>query len=67
MNPCIPSNWTEYKIRFRYGKSVYNIKVLNKTGKNTGVSKILLNGIETKENQILLENNGNIYTIEVEI
>ena len=67
VNPCIPSNWTEYKIRFRYGKSVYNIKVLNKTGKNTGVSKILLNGIETKENQILLENNGNIYTIEVEI
>ena len=52
--PCIPKDWKEYTIRYKFGKSLYNIKVLNQNGKNSGISKILLNGSEV-ENSIRLD------------
>ena len=63
INPCIPSDWKEYSIRYKYKNTIYNIKIKNSTGKNTGVLKIFLNGKETKE--INLANDGKIYDIEV--
>ena len=67
INPCIPSTWSEYKIRLKYGNSIYNIKVTNKNKKNTGINKIYLNGVEIENKQIYLEDDGNIYSVEVEI
>ncbi len=67
INPCIPSNWNGFKIRFKYGNSVYNIKVINNSGNKTGVRKLYLNGIEEENKQILLEGSGNIYSVEVEM
>ena len=67
LSPCIPSNWNEYKIRFKFGNSVYNIKVINKSGKNTGINKIYLDGVEIEDKQILLENTGKIYSVEVQM
>ena len=29
INPCISADWKEYKIRYKYGNSIYNIKVEN--------------------------------------
>lgn len=65
-NPCIPKNWKEYTLQYKYQRSVYNIKVTNKGGKNGGVSKVLVNGIE-QENEILLDGSGKIFNVEVEI
>ena len=64
INPCIPKDWKEYFIRFKYGNSIYNIKVLNPNGKNTGVEKVLLDGEET-ENKFLLDKKGKIFNIEI--
>ncbi len=66
INPCISRDWKEYEIKYKYGESIYNIKVLNPNGKNTGVSKITINEQET-ENQILLDPTGKIFNIEVEM
>ena len=65
LEPCIPSLWKEYTIRYKYGESVYNIKVNNPNGKNVGVEKIIVNGEENVEKNIKLDKNGGIYDIEV--
>ena len=65
-NPCIPKNWEEYEMKFKYGESIYNIKVENKNGKNTGVNKVIVNGEEV-ENKIKLDNSGKIFNIEIKM
>ena len=63
-NPCIPKSWKEFNCKYRFGESIYNIKVLNPDEKNIGVRKVLLNG-EKIENTILLDNTGKIFNVEV--
>ena len=65
INPCIPKDWKEYSIRYKFGNSIYNIKVKNPEEKNTGVKEMLLNGKEIKDLQIKLVDDGNINEIEV--
>ena len=36
IEPCISSKWKEYRIRYRYKTSIYNIHVENPNKKNTG-------------------------------
>ncbi len=79
LEPCIPANWKEYSIRYKYGNSIYNIKVINKSGKGKEVEKIIVDGknmskedvyIDNKKlekNEILLNGNGEIRNIEVQI
>ena len=67
IEPCIPKDWKEYSIKYRYGSSIYNIKVKNENGKNTGVEKFYLNGQEIPEKQVQLNGNGGIYEMEVEM
>ena len=62
--PCIPKDWKEYLIRYKWKDSIYNIKVINQNKKNTGVTKILLNGEEV-ENKIKLDGGNRIFNIEV--
>ncbi|MFR2788502.1 MAG: GH36-type glycosyl hydrolase domain-containing protein [Clostridia bacterium] len=62
--PCIPKDWKEYLIRYKWGKSIYNIKIKNPNQKNTGVEKVFLNGNEVA-NGIRLDWNNRIFNIEV--
>ena len=64
IQPCIPKTWKEYKIKYKYKKSIYNIKVINNNGNNFGVSKVLVNGTKV-ENEINLDGSGNVYNVEV--
>ena len=64
IDPCIPKDWKEYSMQYKWKNSVYTIKVSNPNNKNTGVTKVLLNGIEV-ENKIKLDNSNRIYHIEV--
>ncbi|MCI8655683.1 MAG: hypothetical protein HFJ48_07495 [Clostridia bacterium] len=65
VNPCIPKDWKEYSIRFRFGESLYKIKVINNNMKNTGVEKLVLNGNEVPSKEIRLVSSGGIYDIDV--
>lgn len=62
-NPCIPKEWKEFNIKYRWKNSFYNIIIKNPNSKNSGIEKVLLNGIEV-QNGIKLQDNGN-YNIEV--
>ena len=64
IKPCIPKEWEEYQIKYRWKKSIYNIKVKNPNKKNTGVEKVIVNGQE-QENKIKLDEEEKIYNIEV--
>ncbi len=69
IEPCIPKDWKEYQMKYKWKESIYNIKVINLEGKNVfekGVSKIILNGSEV-ENSIKLDGSRNIYEIEIQI
>lgn len=64
-NPCIANNWKEYSIRYKYNESIYNIKVFNKNGKNTGVEKIIIDNKELNDDKIRLNFAGGVYEVEV--
>lgn len=63
IEPCIPKDWKEYNIRFKWKNSFYNITVKNPNGKNTGVTKCIVNEV-IRENYIRLEEFGN-FNIEI--
>ena len=67
IEPNIPADWKEYSIRYRYGESIYNIKVVNKSGKKGGINSLKINGNNVEKNEVVLKNDGRIYTIEVEM
>ena len=65
MCPCIPCDWKSFSIRYKFGKSIYHIKVSNVGGKNTGVDRFLFNGLEIPEKRVKIMDDGNINEIEV--
>ena len=67
VEPCIPQEWKEYQIQYKWKESVYNIQVRNPKGKNVfeyGKSKVFLNGNEV-DNCIKLDGSRNVYNVEV--
>jgi len=72
MNPTIPREWKEYKIRyicenknFNKNNTIYNIVVKNPNGKNSGVETVRLNGVEIEDKTIFLSDNGKCNDIEI--
>ena len=65
IEPCIDKDWKEYSIRYKYGNTIYNIKVKNLNSKNTGVSKLYLNGNEIENKIVKLQDNSGINEIEI--
>lgn len=64
-NPSISSEWKEYSIRYKFGNSIYNIKIENINGKMNGVEKVILNGNDIIEKRIKLESDGSVNEIIV--
>ena len=50
MEPCIPSSWKEYSIKYQYKNTKYHIQVNNPNGKTTGVTSFKVNGESTNFN-----------------
>lgn len=65
INPCIPSEWKEYSIRFNYGMAIYNITIKNPNSKNTGVESFIFNGNTIEEKQIKLTEISSINEIDI--
>ncbi len=58
IHPCIPDSWKEYQINYRFGQTLYHIRVENPQGENNEVSQITVNGEKTSELRILLQDDG---------
>ena len=63
IQPCIPKEWKEYEIKYKWKNTLYNIKVEN-NNKNTEVSKVFLDNVEV-ENNIKLEDKNTVHNIKV--
>ena len=64
IDPCIPKDWKEYQIQYKWKDSIYHINVKNPNGKNRGVTKVIFDDNEVK-NKIKLDDSRKIYHIEV--
>ena len=42
--PCIPADWPEYSLRYRYGETVYRIRVHQQTGATA--RRLTVDGVE---------------------
>ena len=51
-------------IQYILGLNIYNIKVKNPNGKNTGISQVLIDGNE-HENKIILDSSGKVFNVEI--
>ena len=67
LNPCIPKEWKEYTMKYKFGRSIYNIKIKNPNGKMTGITTFNVNGKEILEKKIKLVDDGKIYEIVVQM
>ena len=65
IEPCIPKDWKEFNIKYKWKNSFYNIIVKNPDGKNFGVEDIFING-EKVENGIKLQDSG-VFNVEVKM
>jgi cyclic beta-1,2-glucan synthetase len=65
IEPCIPRNWQEFEIDFRYGKTLYQIRVENPSGVCRGLVEIRLDGNLLLSNEIPLVNDGQNHQIKI--
>lgn len=64
LEPCVPIEWDNYSIQYKYGESVYNINVKNKN-KTNEVQSLKLNNNEISEKCVKLIDNNSINNIEI--
>ncbi len=65
IDPCIPAGWPEYKIDYRFGRSVYHIEVQNPEGVSRGVRQVVLDGTPLPTGRIPMADDGTSHTVHV--
>ncbi|MDD3906307.1 MAG: glycosyl transferase family 36 [Candidatus Omnitrophica bacterium] len=65
IDPCIPSKWGGFKMRRKYGKSVYNIEVENPRHVCKGVRQTYLDGKKIDSNIIKDLSDGKTHQVKV--
>ncbi len=65
IDPCIPKDWSEYSIEYKYKETLYTISVKNPSKISKGIEKLILDGKEQQENHIKLINDRNNHTVEL--
>lgn len=64
IEPCIPKEWKEFKIRYKYKNSVYNITVKNLEGiEKCSSQELFLNNVKIETDFINLIDDGKNYEI----
>ena len=65
IEPCIPQDWAEYKMVYRYGRATYHIHVKNPSGVQQGVAEVWLDGQRLTGPQIPLHDDGQAHQVAV--
>jgi cyclic beta-1,2-glucan synthetase len=64
-NPCIPRDWTGFKVNYRFGNTHYKISVENPHNINRGIQQVLLDGVPLPDGLIPLVNDGQPHEVRV--
>ena len=62
--PCIPAEWTEVTLTRKFRGDTYKLTIKNPDGKQSGVSKVILDGIETGS-YVKLAGDGKEHSVTV--
>ncbi len=65
IDPCIPSHWKRYRIRRPFRGAVYDIKIENPKGRQSGVKEIYVDGKWIEGNIIKPHRDGKIHQVRV--
>jgi cellobiose phosphorylase len=65
INPCIPKEWKEYKIKYKYKDTTYHITVKNFKRVSGNVETIVIDGKKREEKNIPLVNDQKDHHVEV--
>jgi len=65
IEPCVPRDWREFTIEYRYGASQYVIEVRNPAGVTRGVSTVELDGRTVEDGTARLADDGAAHHITV--
>ncbi|MFZ3130130.1 MAG: glycosyl transferase family 36, partial [Desulfosporosinus sp.] len=67
LQPCIPKDWPEYEVTYRWVETTYQIKVRNPLGKCTGGTALELDGLSREEWKgepfFILKDDGGIHQV----
>jgi cyclic beta-1,2-glucan synthetase len=63
--PCIPAAWDGFVIRWRHGRSRYEITVENPGRRNSGVAEARLDGTRVDPRRIPLVDDGAVHLVRV--
>ncbi len=63
--PCIPREWSGYRITYRYGETVYRIAVENPEGVCRGVVAVKVDGEQRPEGHIALRDDGATHEVQI--
>lgn len=63
--PCIPDNWKEYNVNYKFGSSRYFIKILNPEGVNKGIVRVTADRRACQDNTVTLVDDGAEHSVEV--
>jgi cellobiose phosphorylase len=62
-DPCIPDEWSSFKIHYRFGKAVYHITISRKEG--THEMSVILDGAKQEAKCLTLVDDGKEHFVEV--
>ena len=65
IDPCIPSHWKEYNIKYRYFDTEYSIDIKNPQSINRGVKEVYLDGEKIEGNKIKLSSDKEKHKVKV--
>jgi cellobiose phosphorylase len=65
INPCIPRDWSGFKVDYRFGKAHYKINVENQQHTNQGIREIRLDGNLLSPGPIPLVDDGQSHEVQV--
>ncbi len=64
--PCLPADWAEFKVHYRYRETVYHITVSQTSAASDGMS-VTVDGLERDDNAIPLVDDGQEHSAEVQL
>jgi cyclic beta-1,2-glucan synthetase len=67
IDPCIPRHWRGFEVRYRHGKTLYEIHVENPTGVSRGVGRIELDANVRVGTSIALVDDGRNHIVRVRL
>ena len=64
--PCLPADWQDFKIHYRYRETFYHITFHNAGGGNT-VKRLTVDGVDRTDKVLQMNDDSNEHVVEVEV